>query len=59
MEIQQDLGPDIAMAFDQCAPYPCTYEEAVKAIEEVYGDVDVYLDVLIESVVNELKKEKK
>ena len=36
MEIQQDLGPDIAMAFDQCAPYPCEYNEAVKAMERTH-----------------------
>ena len=36
MEIQQDLGPDIAMAFDQCAPYPCDYNEAVKAMERTH-----------------------
>lgn len=33
-------------------------DEAIKAIEQIYGDVDPYLDVLIESVVNELKKNK-
>ena len=31
-------------------------EEAVKAIEQLYGDVDVYLDSLIETIVKELKK---
>ncbi len=36
MEIQQDLAPDIAMAFDQCAPYPCSYEKAVKAMERTH-----------------------
>lgn len=33
MEIQQALGADIAMVFDECAPYPCTYEYAVEALE--------------------------
>lgn len=33
MEVQEALGSDIAMAFDQCAPYPCTYEEAKIAME--------------------------
>jgi queuine tRNA-ribosyltransferase len=33
MQIQMDLGSDIAMAFDQCAPYPCTYEETTKALD--------------------------
>lgn len=36
MEIQQDLGADIAMAFDECAPYPCTYEEAKAAMERTH-----------------------
>ena len=36
MEIQQDLGSDIAMAFDECAPYPCTYEEAKTAMERTH-----------------------
>ncbi len=36
MEIQQDLGADIAMAFDECAPYPCSYEEAKAAMERTH-----------------------
>ncbi len=36
MEIQQDLAPDIAMAFDQCAPYPCSYDDAVIAMERTH-----------------------
>ena len=28
MEIQRKLGSDIIMAFDECTPYPATYEEA-------------------------------
>ena len=28
MEIQHALGADIIMAFDECVPYPCTYEYA-------------------------------
>ncbi len=32
MQIQMALGSDIAMAFDQCAPYPCSYEESKKAM---------------------------
>ncbi|NHM26062.1 tRNA guanosine(34) transglycosylase Tgt [Desulfofundulus sp. TPOSR] len=31
--VQEALGSDIAMVFDQCAPYPCTYEEAREAME--------------------------
>lgn len=32
VEIQQKLGADIAMCFDECAPYPCSYEEAEQAV---------------------------
>ena len=28
MEIQRKLGSDIVMAFDECTPYPATFEEA-------------------------------
>ena len=31
-------------------------EEAIKVIEKVHGDSDVYIDSLIEQLVNELKK---
>ena len=33
MEIQFDLGSDIVMIFDECTPYPATYEEARKSME--------------------------
>jgi len=33
MQIQKTLGSDIVMAFDECAPYPCTYEQAQRALE--------------------------
>lgn len=32
MDIEQKLGADIAMCFDECAPYPCSYEEADRAV---------------------------
>ena len=32
MAVQKKLGADIAMCFDQCAPYPCSREEAEKAV---------------------------
>ncbi len=32
MEIQMALGSDIAMAFDECAPYPCDYETTKRAL---------------------------
>ncbi len=31
--IQEDLGADIAMAFDECIPYPSTYEYTKKSTE--------------------------
>ena len=36
MEIQQALGADIAMAFDECAPYPCDYEQAKDAMSRTH-----------------------
>lgn len=36
MQIQEDIGADIIMAFDECAPYPCTHQEAKKAMERTH-----------------------
>ena len=33
MEIQMLLGSDIAMALDECVPYPCEYDYAAKSAE--------------------------
>ncbi|HEY5991290.1 MAG TPA: tRNA guanosine(34) transglycosylase Tgt [Candidatus Udaeobacter sp.] len=33
MEIQAALGGDIAMALDECAPYPCEYDYAAQSAE--------------------------
>ncbi|MBM7855121.1 queuine tRNA-ribosyltransferase [Desulfohalotomaculum tongense] len=33
MEIEMALGADIAMVFDECAPYPCDYSYAKKSLE--------------------------
>ncbi len=33
IEIQNALGADIIMAFDECVPYPCEYERAKIAVE--------------------------
>jgi queuine tRNA-ribosyltransferase len=30
--IQKELGVDIIMAFDECAPYPCSYDDALKSL---------------------------
>ena len=32
MQVQQDLGSDIAMAFDECSPYPCDHAYAKEAM---------------------------
>ncbi len=33
MQIQTDLGSDIAMVFDECTPYPATHDEARQSME--------------------------
>jgi len=33
MEIQQTLGSDIAMVFDECPPYPCEFDYAEKSLD--------------------------
>ena len=33
MEVQNSLGADIIMAFDECTPYPCDYGTAKKSME--------------------------
>ena len=33
MEIQNALGSDIIMSFDECIPYPCEYDYAKKSLE--------------------------
>ena len=33
MEIENDLGSDIMMAFDECCPYPSTYEYTKNSME--------------------------
>jgi queuine tRNA-ribosyltransferase len=32
MQIQHDLNSDIAMIFDECTPYPASYDEAAKSM---------------------------
>lgn len=36
MQIQEDLGADIAMAFDVCSPYPCDYDQARADMERTH-----------------------
>ncbi|NNC86176.1 MAG: tRNA-guanine transglycosylase, partial [Bacteroidia bacterium] len=33
VDIQRILGSDIIMAFDECTPYPCSEEDAVKSLK--------------------------
>ncbi len=33
VEVQEALGADIAMVLDECVPFPCTYEEALEAVD--------------------------
>ena len=33
IEIQNKLGADMIMSFDECAPYPCTYEYMKNSME--------------------------
>jgi queuine tRNA-ribosyltransferase len=33
MDIQRAIGADIIMAFDECTPYPCTYNYARKSMD--------------------------
>jgi len=36
MEIQEALGADIAMAFDECSPYPCDWDRAKVAMDRTH-----------------------
>ena len=36
MKIQEDIGADIIMAFDECAPYPCDHKHAKLAMERTH-----------------------
>lgn len=37
MAVQSAIGADIVMAFDECAPYPCTREYAAAAMERTHA----------------------
>ncbi|WP_185877045.1 tRNA guanosine(34) transglycosylase Tgt [Blattabacterium cuenoti] len=37
MEIQRFIGGDIITAFDDCPPFPCSYEEARKSVNRTYS----------------------
>lgn len=40
MEIENNLGADIIMAFDQCSPFGATYEESKKALDRTMKWLD-------------------
>ncbi len=40
MEIQQTLGADIAMAFDECVPFPCTWKQAHDGVDRTLRWLD-------------------
>lgn len=40
MDIQRSIGGDIIMAFDECPPWPCTYEYARKSMELTHRWLD-------------------
>lgn len=37
MDIQNKLGSDILMAFDECTPYPCDYAAAQKSLQRTHA----------------------
>ena len=40
MDVQMALGADIVMAFDECAPYPCSEDHAERAMERTLRWLD-------------------
>ncbi len=40
MEIQQRIGADIVMAFDECTPYPCDYNYAQRSMHMTHRWLD-------------------
>lgn len=46
MEIQQFIGADIIMAFDECTPYPCEYAYAKKSMHLTHAWLSRCVDYL-------------
>jgi len=40
IDIQRSIGADIVMAFDECTPYPCDYDYALKSMEMTHDWLD-------------------
>ena len=44
MQIQKTIGADIVMAFDECAPFPCTKEQMEKALDRTHRWAEICRD---------------
>lgn len=44
IDIQRSLGADIIMAFDECTPFPCTYDYAEHSMELTHRWLDRCID---------------
>jgi len=40
IDIQRGIGADIIMAFDECTPYPCEYDYALRSMEITHAWLD-------------------
>ena len=40
IDAQRTIGADIIMAFDECTPYPCKYEYALKSMQRTHRWLD-------------------
>ncbi len=49
MAIQRSLGSDLCMAFDECTPYPCTHDQALKSMELTHRWLDRSLNFWAQS----------
>jgi queuine tRNA-ribosyltransferase len=49
MDIQLEIGADIIMAFDECPPYPSSYEYAKKSMQMTHRWLDRCIDRLRET----------
>ncbi len=44
IDIQRGIGADIIMAFDECTPYPCEYDYALRSMELTHAWLDRCID---------------
>ncbi|MCK5834846.1 MAG: tRNA guanosine(34) transglycosylase Tgt [Lentisphaeria bacterium] len=67
MHIQKVLASDIAMLFDECTPYPCSYEDAKKSLdltlrwakdckEQPRADQQLYFGIVQGSTYEDLRR---